>query len=290
MLDKIKLGEEIKNLRKSKKLTQDQLANGICNQSEISRIEDGKVFPSIEILYLISNKLEIPITSFFEVLSQQELEKINIIKSEIWSLSQKKNFEELDLLLDKYLSAKILYPPEMRKFLLWKKVIVRYALKKYDADYCLAEMHSLLRKPMLSPDRELNLHIKNSIANILAEKGNFKDSYKLYKDILRDSINTKEADKIKIKTLYNYGKLLFLRKEFDSALEITGKGINLALVNSDLTLLGHLYYQKGSSMEELDYLKKDIIDSYTKSLFFFDLLNLDIYKDILLEKKSEFFK
>ena len=40
------LGDIIRDLRKSKKITQEELADGICSSVSISRIENGTQMPS----------------------------------------------------------------------------------------------------------------------------------------------------------------------------------------------------------------------------------------------------
>ncbi|MBO8171257.1 MAG: helix-turn-helix transcriptional regulator [Bacillaceae bacterium] len=44
-------------MRKAQNLTQAQLAEGICNQSLISRIEKGECLPTIEMFYRIARRL-----------------------------------------------------------------------------------------------------------------------------------------------------------------------------------------------------------------------------------------
>jgi HTH-type transcriptional regulator, pleiotropic regulator of extracellular virulence genes len=71
------IGVEVKKLRKSKGLTQQELAKNICHQSEISRIEAGNVYPSMYILYGISGKLDVSMSYFYELLdSARSREKV----------------------------------------------------------------------------------------------------------------------------------------------------------------------------------------------------------------------
>lgn len=288
VLDKQKLGFEIKRWRKMKKMTQSQLAEKICNQSEISRIEAGDFFPSIEILYLISNKLRVPIDIFFNALNHEELEEMKAIQKTVWKLSISKNYEDLLPYVEKLLSKKMGFHPEMEKFLLWQKYIAQYCLKKIDWQYCLAEISLLLRKNTIGTDRELDLHIKVSTANILAENKSYNKSITLYKEILKEKLETPAADKIKIKAYYNYGKLLFLKKDFPTALEVTADGIALSSSTNDMSLLGQFFFQKGAIMEELHFPPDKIAVNYKKAAFFFDELGLQVYKNILAEKKASF--
>ena len=59
-----KLGSEIKKIRVMRGLTQKQLSDNICHQSEVSRIESGAVYPSMDILQGIAAKLQVPIIHF----------------------------------------------------------------------------------------------------------------------------------------------------------------------------------------------------------------------------------
>ncbi|WP_052131659.1 helix-turn-helix domain-containing protein [Planococcus sp. CAU13] len=288
MMDKQKLGFEIKRLRKLRKMTQIQLAKDICNQSEISRIEAGDCFPSLDVLYLISNRLNVPITIFFNSLSFDEMEEIKLIQKNVWNFSQTKKYEELLTYLNHVHSTKVLFSPEMEKFLLWQQYISLYALKRINGSYCLAELSSLLRKNTIGMDRELDFHIKISVANILAETKEYNKSLSLYKDILKEKIETPEANKVLIKTHYNYGKLLFLKKEYLTAYEVTTAGIELSLANKDMSLIGQLHFQKAAIMEELDYPFKSISLHYRKAAFFFEELGLYLYSEILTEKKGAF--
>ncbi|MGC8976778.1 MAG: helix-turn-helix domain-containing protein [Candidatus Ratteibacteria bacterium] len=61
------IGERIKKIRKSKKVTQEELAWRIgLSTNFIGLIERGKKRPSLETLRKISNTLEVPISYFFE--------------------------------------------------------------------------------------------------------------------------------------------------------------------------------------------------------------------------------
>lgn len=288
MLEKKRLGAELKRCRKTKNLTQKQLAFEICNQSEISRIEAGDFLPSIDILYLIANRLQLPITYFFEVLAHEEGEEAKVIRNKIGIFSLSKNYRELHQYVETLLKTKNLLHPETEKYLLWHKYVAEYYLKKIGADYCLTELFLLLRKKTAGMDILLDLQVKNSIANILAENKRFNESLEIYQEILSEQIKTNEAEKLRMKAFYNLGKLLFLRKEFQSALLYTDQGIDLSIKIADMSLLGQYYYQKGAIMEELSFSFEEIAATYKRSQFFLDIMDLGLYTQILKEKKAMF--
>ena len=74
------LGDMIRELRKERKLTQEELADGICSAVSISRIENGNQMPSNTILERLLERLG---TSTYEICNvyfqnerQQEFEKL----------------------------------------------------------------------------------------------------------------------------------------------------------------------------------------------------------------------
>lgn len=69
MASKLKqdIGLKVRAARKAKKLTQEGFAELIDRTPEtISNTERGKTMPSIELLELISSKLDVPLSYFFE--------------------------------------------------------------------------------------------------------------------------------------------------------------------------------------------------------------------------------
>lgn len=66
---KVLLGQRIRELRKAKSLSQDQLSEKIgIDSKHLSRIELGKSFPYMETLEAIATALEVEIKDLFEFL------------------------------------------------------------------------------------------------------------------------------------------------------------------------------------------------------------------------------
>jgi len=74
---KVLLGARIKEIRKARGLTQEQLAEMIdVEQKHVSRIESGKNFPSIDLLEKMAAALNVPLMGFFDFLHLEEDEGI----------------------------------------------------------------------------------------------------------------------------------------------------------------------------------------------------------------------
>ncbi|KDN59076.1 helix-turn-helix domain-containing protein [Exiguobacterium sp. AB2] len=70
------IGQQIKALRKEKKLTQSQLAEGIITKSMLSMIENGKAEASMRSLREIAKRLDVPVQSLLVDAREADLQKI----------------------------------------------------------------------------------------------------------------------------------------------------------------------------------------------------------------------
>lgn len=99
-----RIGELIKSNRKKKKITQSQLAEGICSQSVISSIESGYDMPNVFLFYQICKKLDLPLTDSFiqEILG---FDRSNKFAEHVFQLCKNHQYDEIIEYMD---SSKIL--------------------------------------------------------------------------------------------------------------------------------------------------------------------------------------
>lgn len=72
------IGARIKSARQNRKLSQEDLAEGVCSRQTISLLENGQHLPSTEFLKKISDKLEIPFHEMLGVEIQEFEAKIQL--------------------------------------------------------------------------------------------------------------------------------------------------------------------------------------------------------------------
>jgi transcriptional regulator with XRE-family HTH domain len=89
------IGKKIKELRKAVGLTQGDLAQGICTQALISRIEKGDIYPSATALYQISNRLGVDVNYFFEIGTTPRLDYLREVEKQLTKLRVDQRFEEM---------------------------------------------------------------------------------------------------------------------------------------------------------------------------------------------------
>ncbi|PFJ17500.1 transcriptional regulator [Bacillus cereus] len=280
-----KLGSEIKKIRVMRGLTQKQLSDNVCHQSEVSRIESGAVYPSMDILQGIAAKLQVPIIHFYEVLIYSDIERKKQFKDRIQVLSKKKKYDEIYKIVSNELK-KEKFHPEFNQFLLWYYHLSAYVLKRIDFEYCILELKKIVHQPYGGVDVYQNLYIENSIAIIYAENDQLDRAITSFRNILEqlESLHNNQAFIVKVR--YNYAKALYLSDQFEEALYQVNEAIETSCHMGSMELIGHLYYQKGECLEKLDYSSNDIKEVYEKASFFFDLLDLHPYKEALLKKKK----
>ncbi len=93
----INIGKRIRNIRKSKKMTLEELAFEIdMDYSFIARIETGKATASLETLYKISKGLKI---KFYQLFNEINPKKETYVEKEFLALTKKLSFEEKEKML-----------------------------------------------------------------------------------------------------------------------------------------------------------------------------------------------
>lgn len=100
------IGKRIRNIRKSKKMTLEDLAFEIdMDYSFIARIETGKATASLETLYKISKGLKI---KFYQLFNEIDPKNKTVVEKEFSNMAKKLSFEDkektlsiIKLVLDK---------------------------------------------------------------------------------------------------------------------------------------------------------------------------------------------
>lgn len=70
------LGARIREIRKARGLTQEQLAEMVdVEQKHVSRIESGKNYPTIDRLEKMAAALEVPLMGFFDFMHLQDVDE-----------------------------------------------------------------------------------------------------------------------------------------------------------------------------------------------------------------------
>jgi transcriptional regulator with XRE-family HTH domain len=125
-----KLGGKIKELRLQKNISQEGLAQGICNRSLISRIENENVIPSAEILHNISLKLGISLEELFRYVQYSNYEYLKDFMHFTRKAVERRDYEEVKHILKITSTSHEFQTGIAKAFVLWHQgIITNYVYK-----------------------------------------------------------------------------------------------------------------------------------------------------------------
>ncbi|HEV1075638.1 transcriptional regulator [Streptococcus pneumoniae] len=230
------LAEKLRSKRKELGLSQQSLAKGICEQSQISKIERGNFMPSAELLFKIAQRLEVPLDYFFN----EQIE----VKSNL------SNFKHLSarLLGDRdYDGLEYIYKIELKRntflasedciYLEWIKAIIDF-YQYQSQNKAISTLEIALSK--VSSKTFIYLKILNTLSNFYSLIGREQDYENNY-SLLMELYQTKNLEHQEflfgyIRVRYNYAHYLVSKEKYNEA-------IQEALETIELCKLKHTSYQ-----------------------------------------------
>lgn len=247
------VGDKIKRLRKSLKISQNALAFGICDQSEISRIENNKFKPSFHVLKSVSDRLGVDVDFFLEH-DQDRGDYVKDVKNELYKARRNRDYEEMDEIIKLESKNPLFQDGENRDFLGWNKGIVLYELSKKKDEAVEIMLSCLSEKNLDNLYKELDINILNSISIVYWwEKEPEKAKYYLEKAY---NITNKLLDasnlRVNLKVMYTLSKIYTDLLEFENSLDLCKQGINLCRNKEDMFLFGEFHYQAGRNYLKLN--------------------------------------
>ncbi|PKR76907.1 transcriptional regulator [Halalkalibacillus sediminis] len=274
-----KFNSVLKQARLDAGMTQKELAEGICTQAQISKLENGDEFPSSITLHLISKKLGVDADYFFRQIESDRVDYIDEVKNIAKRFKREKDYQSLNELVTNQLKTPLVKEsPEFYQYLLWNLGICEYYLNidKVKALHLLIRSLNM-RSIVINKEREAE--ILNSIAVILNEEGNYQFSLKVYERALEKfrRIPLVKDYTIEIRLLYGASKSSLSIGKVKKSLKFSELGIEVCKKYETLYLLGELYYQKARCLKR--YGKEGAGDYFNKSIYTF-----------LLEEKNEYAK
>ena len=163
------IGEVIKRKRKELGLTQEELCEGICEPSTISRIESGKQVPAKNKLDALLQRLDLPGDRYYALLSRNELE-ISNLQSQIISSNVSNNNRDGLQYLEKLEGIVSEDDHLIRQFILRSKVALGYLDGEDITEYNDRRMRSIRKKvQMVFQDPYASLNPRMSVFDIIAE-------------------------------------------------------------------------------------------------------------------------
>lgn len=274
------LSTRIKSRRKELKLSQKELAEGICKQGQISRLENGEYTPGSELLHQLAKKLNVSMDYFFdEQILNESTELIDFKKISKTFITQR-NYESLKYIydLEKKKSHRLSLSDKI--YLEWIASLVEFYV--HDRRELAIER---LEKALKSTHKtDINyLQISNTLFNFyydtdsLAKFDTMKEELTTHLQQL--SLNTIEELELSVKFNYNLSRYFWLQNNTESAIKQITATIKLCqdyrttyLLADSFVLLGNLSQNFSERttvktyFETAHFLYKQIEDNTEKAL------------------------
>ncbi|CCQ93901.1 putative Transcriptional regulator [[Clostridium] ultunense Esp] len=272
------IGKNIRDYRKKRGFTLEELADEICNPDTLWRIEKGHSTPSLPILEKISERLSIPIG--FLLLPSGESPQMKDIQRMMDLCRELDYYEEYELLDDVVRHLKELVkgmretPKSIYIYIKWYEAILMFR-KEGDlskAEYLLRELLSL--SPM--PITELEIGISNSLGLVLMKLSRDTEAEEIFLQALR---SLEEIPYLKDRSLYpkigyNLLSVWYRNSRYDDLLK-AGYAILYDLIRNQILyqlgeyhhLLSLTHEMKGELREAINLMRKAVYIFYTEGRY-----------------------
>jgi len=270
IMDLKMIGMLIKDFREKLGLTKMQLANGICTEEFIEKIENGERRPYAELMDQISTRLNIDLNDYINLSQYVAPSFVKKITSEIDNARNLKNYARLAKLLDSIKSHKDFETGFASQFYLWNRGIAEYELNK---NHKLAKALLLKAMNITRPfDLHTNLNLTcltnqemkviNALIILLYQHNDQQLAKQISKSLVEgDSIfkNYKQQDPIIALTI-TYSVFLSREDKYAESLVYLNKARNYLTSNDDLYMLSQVFYHISMNHYSLD--NKDTAKEY----------------------------
>ncbi|WP_070119691.1 helix-turn-helix domain-containing protein [Bacillus marinisedimentorum] len=123
------IGDRVKTLRKELGLSQKQLAEGVCSQAAISKMENQNFIPSADILYKISQKMGVPISYLLELSVDERVDYVEEVNHQLTKLFEEKDYQAaLKTVLAEWKNPTF-KNTRFKRTLLWRRGVCTYYIE-----------------------------------------------------------------------------------------------------------------------------------------------------------------
>ena len=265
------LATRLKNRRKELKLSQRELAEGICKQGQISRLESGEFTPGADFLHALAKKLKVSMDYFFDEQVQDEKNELENFRLVAENFISQRDYSSLKYLynLESKSSSHLSLSDKM--YLEWIQTLVLFYCENNKLE-AVSKLEKLIKEKNIS---EINyLRFSNTLFNFyydiddLNQFNEIRDN--LEKRVNNLIIHTIEELELSIKFNYNISRYLWLQNNVEDALNKISETIRICKRYRTNYLLADLYLLLGNASASFGNID-EVRDYYTKAKFLYNL-------------------
>lgn len=272
-----KCGLVIKKRREEMRLSQDEIAEGICSVPTLSRIENGSRLPTPSNFSVIMQRLGYS-ESFIDNYANEAEFEMHEIKFLIRDSYIMNEYDESKRYLREFERRIEEHNPIDDQFILLYNTLLRHKKDTIQERLKLFEKALRMTYPNYGKDKRFHvlsfeeILILNNIANCYSDMGDRKKAIEIYYGIKEyydtKIINIEEVMRTKPMIMYNLAKALILEKRLNEAMGICDLNIEASIrykrsayLPNTLYLKAYAYVEQNSE-GDIDLAKKYIADAY----------------------------
>ncbi|MBG9547970.1 helix-turn-helix domain-containing protein [Cytobacillus firmus] len=276
------IGNKIKELRRIQRITQKELAEDICTQAQISKLENGEVIPCASTLFLISQKLGIDVNYFFNIGLTPRLDYVEEVARQLKIARRNFKYREMEEIVEMEERNPLFYQNQKYlQLLIWHKGICLYHVHS-DFERSLQTLDEALELTNEKFRTEQELEILLSKGIVFFENNLLDEAIQVYESVYTEMKNLPQLRDyiLKTKLLYNMARAFTRKGLYEKSTETCIEGIDWGIEKDNLFLLGELHYHIGYNFELAeDYHSAQ--DYMKKALLIFDLQKDHKYSDYI---------
>lgn len=271
-------GEMIKTARKQKRMTQRNLAKGICTQATISNIENKNTCDSLEIFSAVCLRLDLQVDDCMEISEEKRIKNL-LIKVEKLCLKAKHK-EAYELLVDVGDDIEFSDSLISDKYIYYKGITT--LLGKRDL---VSAMFYLYQGTEYSKKYNIyNILCLNGLGVLYELEGQLEKAKKYYDKSLTKLEGSMDEDSLKSCLIYyNTAKFYSDIKNYNKSIELCEKGIDICLKHFSDYLLDFLLYEKafneyklGNREAQTDYYQVYYMTKFWKNSKLLEVIKKDL--------------
>ncbi|MCM3619808.1 helix-turn-helix transcriptional regulator [Sutcliffiella horikoshii] len=254
-MDPILIGNKIRELRIKVGYSQEELADGICTQAQISKIERGVGYPFANTLFYISKKLGVDPNYFFDIGTTPNLDYVKKIKKQINSLKLSFKYQEILKIINREITNPLFKENKINlQFLLWHKGIVEF---EYFRDYedavdTYEQAFHLTPVDKIWSDQQIEIAL--SLGSTHNQVNEIDKAMRLY-NLIREEIRKKplvKSPRIYLRYCYTLARAYTRVTQYHESIKLCKEGIDYCISEQSLMVFGEFHYQIGYNYELME--------------------------------------
>ncbi|NOU78928.1 helix-turn-helix domain-containing protein [Paenibacillus sp. LMG 31459] len=283
-MDLKNIGENIRIIRKSKRISQKKLCQGICSQAQLSKIENGELEPQASMLYFLADRLGVNINHLFSLGQTDRFDYVTDLYELIEEYTNNHEYQNLYDLIRSEKNNPLFQNSKYQRYLSWHEGICIYYLD-HNFEHALSYIQNSINQEFMT---EQDIQMLNSIGVLYCEEYRLEEALAYFENGLQYyyKLPVQSNHKILVRILYNYAVTLTRLQLFEKSIKECHTAVNVCLKHYSTFSLGELFYHIGYNYSLINEITK-AKSYYEKSISLFEITDNPIFAQHAINKISE---